>query len=233
MSSEEVQKISKEDLRYARTLSDILHLHRWAGGDQVDLATIFGLAHGIESVIRETLPDTRGISSETQSKIEDVLDDVDRGTQAIDAISLKNRFHRDGISEDDAINIMQLCLLQSRFTSAIKKISEGPGGTFSTIFSEKTETSNWDGAKIYMELVLETDKGRLETIPTFAPCLPRVGETIDLSDLFDKKAGEMRMKVVGIGYDAHRMKDPLDQHPMAQLIPYVILEPCVSEDNQH
>ena len=233
MSSEKVQKISKEELRYARTLADILHLHRWAGGDQVDLATIFGLAKGIESVIRETLPEEDGISSETQRKIEDILDDVDRGKQSTDSISLKNRLHREGISDTDAITIMRLCILQRRFTSAIKKISEGPGGTFESIFMEKTETSNWDGAKIYMELVLETDEGRLETIPTFAPCLPRVGETIDLSYLFDKKAGEMRMEVVGIGYDAHRMKDPLDQHPMAQLVPYVILEPCVSEDNQH
>ncbi|MCL2622384.1 MAG: hypothetical protein FWD31_01855, partial [Planctomycetaceae bacterium] len=175
MGSEKIQKIGKDELRYARTLSDILHLHRWAGGDQVDLAMIFGLAKGIESVIRKTLPEEDGISSETQRKIEDVLDDVDRGNQPTDSISLKNRLHREGISDTDAITIMQLCILQSRFTDAIKKISEGPGGTFSTIFSEKTETSNWDGAKIYVELILENDDGRLETIPTFTPCLPRVG----------------------------------------------------------
>ena len=232
MSSEKVQKISKEELRYARTLSDILHLHRWAGGDQVDLATIFGLANGIESVIRETLPEENGISSETQDKIEDILVDVDKGKESTDSLFLKQRFHREGISDTDAITIMQLCILQGRFTGVIKKISEA-GGAYSTVFMGKTKSSEWDGAKIYMELVLETGKDRLEIISTFAPCLPRVGETIDLSYLFDKKAGEMRMEVVGIGYDAHRMKDPLDKHPMAQLIPHVFLVPCESEDDQH
>ncbi len=218
----------REQLRYAKTLSDILHLHRWMGGEQVGLATIFGLANGVESVIKESLP--HGISDKTQEKIEDVLQDVLNGTQSPDSLAIKDRLRRDGIDDGDAITIMQLCVLQSRFTPEIKRIAES-GSAFSSVFGDRTKTADWDGAKIYMELVVDLDLGEQKSkmISTFAPCLPRIGETIDLSDLFGKKAGSMWMEVVGIEYSAHRMDDPLDKQPMTKLIPYVILESCKSE----
>lgn len=217
----------REQLRYAKTLSDILHLHRWMGGDQVDLATIYGLAHGVESVIKESLP--HGISDKTQEKIEDVLQDVLNGKQSPDDFSMKDRFHEDGISEGDARIIMRLCILQERFTPEIKKIVENGGGAFGSILNSRTKTSDWDGAKIYMELIVDLGEKKPKMISTFAPCLPRVGETIDLSDILDQKAGSMWMQVVGIEYSAHRMEDLLDERPMTKLIPYVILEPCKSE----
>ena len=220
------QSEKRETLCYAKTLSDVLHLHRWMGGDQVDLATIYGLANGIESIVKESVP--RGISRKTQDKIEDILQDVDEGNQPPDSLAMKGRFHRDRICEDDAIAVMRLCILQSRFTNVIKKIAESDGSVFSSVFGHRTETSDWDGAKIYMELVVDLGKKKPEMFSTFAPCVPRVGETIDLSDLFEKKAGSMWMEVVGIEYGAHRQEDPLDNHPMAKLTPYIILEPCKS-----
>jgi len=214
----------RETLRYAKTLSDILHLHQWMGGDQVDSATIFGLANGVETIVEESIP--RGISRETQEKIEDVLQDIDKGSQSPESMAMKSRFHSDHISESDAITIMRLCVLQGRFTDEIKKVAESRGSAFKTIFGRRTQTADWDGAKIYVELVVDLGKQKPEMIATFAPCIPRVGETIDLSDLFDKKAGSMWMKVVGIEYSAHRMEDPLDKRPMSKLIPYIILESC-------
>jgi len=225
----EVKRKKREALHYARTLSDILHLHRWMGGDQIDLATIYGLANGVESVISENVPS--GISRKTQDKIEDVLEDVDDGKQSPESLAMKSRFHCEGISESDAKIVMRLCILQSRFTDAIKKIAESPGSVFCTVFGKKTTTSDWDGAKIYMELVVDLGKPKPEMLSVFAPCLPRVGESIDLSDIFDKKAGSMYMEVVSIEYGAHRIDDPLDKNPMPKLIPYVILEPCKTGQN--
>jgi hypothetical protein len=219
------QSEGRETLRYAKTLSDILHIHRWAGGDLVDLATIYGLANGVESVVEESVP--RGISRETQEKIEDVLQDVDAGKQSPKSLDMKSRFRSDRICETDASIIMRLCVLQGRFTDVIKKIAESNGSVFNTVFGERTETSNWDGAKIYMELVVDLGEKKPRMIATFAPCIPRIGETIDLRDLFEEKeTGSMWMEVVGIEYSAHRMEDPLDKNPMAKLIPYIILEPC-------
>jgi hypothetical protein len=223
----EQQSEKRETLRYAKILSDVLHLHRWMGGDHVNLATIYGLANGIESVVKESVP--RGISRKMQDKIEDVLQDVDHEKQSPDSLAMKSRFHSDGICETDAIDIMRLCVLQGRFTDVIKKIAERPGSVFSTVFGHRTETSDWDGAKIYMELVVDLGKEKPEMIATFAPCLPRIGETIDLSDLFGEKGGSMWMEVVCIEYGAHRMEDPLDRHPIAKLIPYVVLEPYKPE----
>ena len=217
----------RETLRYAKTLSDILHLHRWMGGDQVDLATIYGLANGVESIVEESIP--RGIARETQEKIEDVLQDIFNDTSLPDSLAIKARFQQEGISEADAITVMRLCVLQGRFTDEIKKIAESRESGFKTIFGQRTQTADWDGAKIYMELVVDLGKQKPEMIATFAPCIPRVGETIDLSDLFEKKAGSMWMEVIGIEYSAHRMEDPLDKRPMSKLIPYIILKPCNPE----
>ena len=223
------QSEKRETLRYAKTLSDILHLHRWMGDDQVDLATIYGLANGVESVVKESIPQC--ISRKTQDKIEDILQEVDEEKQSPEYLELKTRFHSDRISEDDARTIMRLCILQGRFTNVIKNIAESRGSLFRTVLGERTKTSDWDGAKIYMELVVDLGKQKPEMIATFAPCIPRIGETIDLCDIFEedkKEAGSMWMEVVGIEYGAHRLEDPLDNHPMAKLIPYIILKPCKS-----
>jgi len=52
---------------------------------------IFGLMHGFESVIRQE-SEGFGISEETQEKVEDLLDDVEAGTQSADAQASLLRF---------------------------------------------------------------------------------------------------------------------------------------------
>ena len=133
-------------------LAELLRLQRWAGGESVSAARIFGLMHGVESVVKSENA-SFGISEETQRKVEDVLDDVDRGKQSADGMSIKDRLRNEGVEETDAAKIMELCRLQSRFGPAIKKIVNGKGSVFSHLDNKRAPEQDWFGALHYMELV--------------------------------------------------------------------------------
>lgn len=113
---------SSRSIPSPRILAELLRLQRWAGGDAVTADRIFGLMHGFETVIAEE-KESFGISRETQSKVEDMLEDVERGKQSTDGYDIKQRLLEDQIDESTAAKVLELCRLQSRFTEAYEKLT--------------------------------------------------------------------------------------------------------------
>lgn len=202
------------DASLGKLLAEVMLLQRWAGGDPVSLAQMFGLANSVESVLEEAKPNV--ISRETQDKVEDILDDVRNGRQDPDGMALKERLHSDGISETDAQTIMRLCVLENRFGDAVKTIAEAPGSTFSTVLDSPSSNHQWYGALHYLELFDESQHTPMLSV--FSPCVPRIGETIETL-----KGSPMR--VVDVRYSAQPVPDPLGGHQQRVLVPTVHLEP--------
>ena len=73
-------------------LGELLRLQRWAGGEHVSADRLYGLANGIESVMREEA-ERETITEREQTLVEDMLDDVDKGKQSTDAKSIKDRLY--------------------------------------------------------------------------------------------------------------------------------------------
>jgi len=203
-------------------LAELLRIQRWAGGDSVSADRILGLMHGIESVIRQE-NESFGISEETQRKIEDLLKDVDDGKQSTDGMAVKDRLRCDNIKETDAATIMKLCLLQGRFGSAIDKIVNGKGSTFSHLQLSRSPGQDWLGSLHYMELIDCTDGARNKMHAVYAPSVPRVGEIVS-----PQKGSTMR--VVGVD---HVVGDQGRQEGLSQhcLVPHVLLEAIDDEDS--
>ncbi|MCL4202048.1 MAG: hypothetical protein KJ000_06120 [Pirellulaceae bacterium] len=196
-------------------LAELLRIQRWAGGDSVSAERIFGLMHGIESVIGQE-NESFGISEETQRKVEDLLEDVDNDKQSTDGMAIKDRLRRDGVDETDAARIMELCRLQSRFGTAIDKVVNGKGSTFSYLDRSRSPEQDWFGSLHYMELVDCTDGARNKMYAVFAPTVPRVGEIVS-----PQKGSTM--KVVGVD---HVVIDQGRQQGLSRhyLVPHVLLE---------
>ena len=211
-----------DNLQQAALLAEVLRLQRWAGGETVEAARIYGLAHGFESVIDSEL-ESRGISAETQRKVEVMLDDVDAGRQPAGGRAIKDRLHRDGIRETDASRVMELCLLQGRFTDTISNVAGGEGSVFSSIDRLRLPEHDWLGAMHYMELVDCTDGGHTRMHGVFAPAIPRVGETIQ------PERGDP-MVVVAVKHTIDKCGER-EGVPIHHLAPCVCLVPAEDQDD--
>ncbi len=202
------------NVEIGRVLAEVLRLQRWAGGESVSAARIFGLMRGFETVLRAER-ECKGIDEATQDAVEDVLQEIDESEAALDGHSLKHIFYQLKIDETVAEDVMRLCQLQSRFNDAIKRIAEAPGSPFSTLArGERPPELNWFGSLHYMELV-DCDRRKLHSV--FAPAVPRIGEYVR------PEAGSL-MRVVDVEYQVTKMDDG---HRI--LVPFVYLEE--QEDN--
>ena len=212
--SERSSCMDDANFAFARTLAEVLRIQRWAGGDWVPADRIFGLMHGFESVLRGER-ESFGITEQTQEKVEDLLEAIDRGELPADAMEIKARLRADGIDETDALRVMQLCHLQSRFTDTIGKIIEGEAVLFATLRRPRLPEQDWSGAVHYMELVDSTGGVRKKMHAVFAPAVPRVGETVT------PQAGSV-MEVVGVDHVVMTRGDR-EGHGHPCLVPHIIL----------
>jgi hypothetical protein len=211
----------ESDFQYARLLAEILRLQRWAGGHAIPADKIFGLMHGFKSVLREET-DGWGITADLQDKVEDMLEDVEDGTQSTDGLAIKDRLDRDGLDETKASLIMRLCLLQSRFVEGVKKVASGRGSVFAHILLQSPPASDWFGALHYMELVDSTEGVQKPMHAVFSASVPHVGEIVE------PQRGQ-RMQVIEVVYVAAKLGES-ENVPQAILIPYVSLKPLEDPD---
>ena len=209
------------DYRFTRLLAELLRIQRWAGGDTVPAARIFGLLHGFESFCRQE-SETFGVSEEIQDKVEDILEDVEAGTQDTDGLAIKDRLQKDGIDETVAGQVMQLCRLQSRFTDAVASIVNGPGSVFTHLTERRNPEQSWLGALHYMELVDCSEEARKKMHAVFAPAIPRVGELVTPEN-------GSQMVVVGV---EHLIIQFGAREGLSQpcLVPHILLDIYESDD---
>lgn len=206
-----------------RLLAEILRLQRWAGGEAVSSARIFGLMHGFETVIRQEC-ECFGISKDTQRKVEDILEDVEHGRQSTDGPRIKDRLYRDGVDETDAGLVIQLCRLQSRFPDGIEQLINGRGSIFSYLSKDRLPEQDWSGALHYMELVDCTEGARNKMYAVFAPTVPRVGEIVS-----PQKGSTMKVVDIDHVVISQGSHEGISQH---FLVPHVLLE-AIEEDEEN
>lgn len=209
--------MADEKLLNARILAEVLRLQRWAGGESVSAARIFGLMNGFETELQREC-EAFEISEETQTKVEDMLEDVDKGTQPTDGMSIKERLRQDGVDETDCRRVMTLCRLQSRHIGGISKIVNGKGSPFLGLDSPRLPEQDWFGALHYVELVDCTDDTRKKMHAVLCPTVPRVGEVVT------PQQGS-RMRVVAVEYDVISQGDR-EGVSQRYLVPYVLLKPA-------
>lgn len=205
-----------ERIPNAIMLAEVLRLQRWAGGDSVSAAHIFGLMHGFETELRQER-EGFGISEDTQTKVEDMLDDVERGKQSTDGPAIKERLRQNGVEETDAHYVMQLCRLRSRFLEGVSKVVGGKGSVFLGLDRLRLPEGDWFGALHYVELLDCTEDTRTPMHAVFCPTVPRVGEIV-------QPQNGSSMRVVGV---EHRVISQGDQEGISQhyLVPHVLLTP--------
>ena len=87
-----------QNFHFVRLLAEVLRIQKWAAGEAISASRIFGLMHGIESVCRQE-SESFGISEAVQDKVEDILEEIETGTQKTDGMSIKDRLRADGIDE--------------------------------------------------------------------------------------------------------------------------------------
>jgi hypothetical protein len=211
------------DLQNTRLLAEVLRLQRWAGGDAVPADRVFGLMNGFESVINEE-NESPGVTEEQQEEVENMLEEIESGEQPADGMAIKERLHRDGIDELKAILVMKMCMLQSRFPDALKKLASSGSG-FEHVSRFRTPEANWFGALHHLELIDTTDGAYREMHAVFSPCIPRAGEIIE------PERGS-RMRVANVTYViGSQGESPGITQPI--LIPHVHLEALGNdEDNE-
>lgn len=203
-----------------KLLAEILRIQRWAGGESVRSARIYGLMHGFESVLKEET-EYFGISREVQDKVEDILQDVEDGSQAADGLSIKQRLLEDDIDEIVAGRVVQLCRLQSRFPEATDKLTSSRSH-FSHLRISQFPEQEWLGALHWMELVDCTEGAYKKLHGCISPTVPRVGEVIT------PESGSA-MRVVDVEYKLGR--HGLDESATHNVLtPYVYLE-CEESDD--
>lgn len=207
----------------ARVLAELLRLHRWAGGETVSAARVFGLMHGFETVIRKEY-ESFGISEKMQRLVEDMLEDVDHGRQAVDGLAIKNRLQTDGVDEVVAEAVLKLCRLQGRFGDVIDQLVEAPGSVFSSMQNDREPEQNWAGALHYMELVDCTGEGNKKLHGVFAPVVPRIGEMVT-------PQGGSAMRVVDVEHMVVNQGDRQGIRGHFQMIPFVYLEEATEDDD--
>jgi hypothetical protein len=205
----------RDELDRARLLAEVLRLQRWAGGESVPAARIFGLMHGFQSVLDQE-SESSGISKETQRKVEDLLEDVENGKQCSDGPSIKNKLREKEVDEIDAQCVMEMCRLESRFIQGIKKIANGRGSVFASVDKLRLPEQDWFGAFHYMELYDSTEEVSKKLHAVVAPVVPRVGEVVV------PQSGS-RMLVVAV---EHVLAKQGEGEGVGQviMIPYVYLE---------
>nr|WP_123784771.1 hypothetical protein [Pirellula staleyi] len=207
--------MNKKSQLDAIILAEVLRLQRWAGGEHVPADRIFGLMNGFESVVDQE-SESFGISRDTQDKVENLLEDVEYGTQSTDGMAIKDRLRRDHVAESDAGRVMQLCRLQSRFVDSVNAIANGVGSVFAYITRRRQPEQNWFGSLHYIELVDCTEGVRKKLHAVFAPAIPRVGEYVTPEN-------GPAMRVVGVDHVvASQGDDESVVHNI--LIPHVLLE---------
>ncbi len=157
-------------------LAEILRLQRWAGGDSALAARMHGLLNGFETIIRQE-NESFGVSEEIQEKVEDIIDEVERGEQSADGWHIKQRLLRDDIDETVASKVIKQCMLEGRFGDGIEKLISD-SSHFSHLKSEYVEELQWTGALHYIELVDTTENSHKKLHGCFAPGVPRVGDVI-------------------------------------------------------
>jgi len=200
----------KEQLQNAKMFAEVLRIQKWAGGESVDAARIFGLMHGFEStILKESEP--KRLSDAVQRKVEDMLAEVDTGKLPPDGRSIKDRLWKEEIAEYDAGLVMQLCLLEDRFAGAVMKVVSSAGSVFTHLNERRPNEQQWTGAIHYMELVDCTDGAHSKMHGVFAPAIPRIGEIVT-------PEGGSTMEVVGVD---HVISTPKNGLPT--MTPHVLL----------
>lgn len=212
-----------ERIPMPQVLAEVLRLQRWAGGEHVGADRIFGLMHGFESVIRQER-ESYGISEETQEKVEDLLEDVENGKQSPDGPSIKDRLRREKIDETDALRVMELCRLQSRFNEGIEAIANAPGCIFAGLRMRRLPEQDWFGALHYMELVDCSAGERAKMHSVFAPSVPRVGEIVTPQRGTSMEVVDVEHVIISQGDD-----EGIKQH---YLVPYVLLKSIEGDEDE-
>ena len=205
---------SSRSIPSPRILAELLRLQRWAGGDAVTADRIFGLMHGFETVIAEE-KESFGISRETQSKVEDMLEDVERGKQSTDGYDIKQRLLEDQIDESTAAKVLELCRLQSRFTEAYEKLT-APESYFPGLAGNRLPERDWFGALHYVELIDCTEEAHKTMHSCFSPAVPREGEYVAPENGPPMRVVEVRYEMISLG-DGEGQRQPI-------LVPFVYLE---------
>src|SRR5258708_4177703 len=94
------------DSRQNQILAPLVLLQRWAAGDSIDAARIFGLMHGFESIQRLDRPTS--VSEETQTLVEDILEEVDNDRLKATPAGIKSRLRAVNVDETVAAKVMHL-----------------------------------------------------------------------------------------------------------------------------
>lgn len=209
--------MNKFPLALGRVLGELLVLQRWAGGDSVSAARIYGLMNGFETAVDSELEQLHsdGISEKTQDRIEDLLQEIDQGTTHPSAV--KNWLRDAEIDEQVACCVMRLCQLESRFPDVVDRICRESGEPFCHIGRRQVlPNADWFGSLHYMELVDCSGESEKKLHAAFSPCVPRVGE------LVEPEGGQL-MRVVDVQHVVSTNQDRPLTAPI--LVPHVCLEP--------
>ena len=161
-----------------RILAEVLRLQRWAAGESIDAATIFGLEHGVESVIDRLFECRDWLDRDTQERAEDIIEAVEAGSQSTDGMSIKNRLQTDQIDESDFSSVLKLLLLEGRFTDGVTAIIEGRGSVFAGIKQSRPSEQQWRGNLHYIELVDCSSGEKMKLHAVYASAVPCVGDTV-------------------------------------------------------
>lgn len=206
------------DLKSAALLAEVLRIHRWAGSNEATAAKVFGLLHGIETVINPDDAEPMGISRETQDKFDDILDEIESTSQPANGMSLKARLRSDGIDEVDAKTLLDYYRLSGKFAEAIDMIAQADGSIY-TSRTVNSDERNWRGGLNYFEICYDLPDGTHKTIGVFSPTVPRIGETVNLRD-------QQAMRVVDVVYLLCDDDEPTNGSTQ-YLLAHVIVEPAV------
>jgi len=199
-------------------LAELLRIQRWAdSSNNICPGRIYALAHGFESVLKETR--SSGIAEATERAVEALLCDVEAGKQPPDGLSIKERLRSEGISESAAHSVIEYFSLIGHLTEGISKLS-GPGSIFAGATNCMSSEEGWFGALHYVELFDSTGE---KLHAAMCPCVPRVGE------LVTPERGSM-MRVVAVEHVAVA-KESTGKGKYVHLIPHVTLEP-IDEDEE-
>ncbi|TWT86676.1 hypothetical protein Mal64_35050 [Pseudobythopirellula maris] len=144
-----------------------------------------------------------------------MLEDVESGRQSPKGLAIKQRLISDQIDETVAGDVIQLCILQSRFLDAAKKLTEA-SSHFSYLRSKDAVLPQWLGATHFMELVDRTEGTHKKMQGCYAASVPRIGE------IMTPENGPP-MKVVDVEWVMIPQGDRESQRQCV-LVPHVYLE---------
>ncbi|AMV33759.1 hypothetical protein VN12_16640 [Pirellula sp. SH-Sr6A] len=196
-------------------LAEILRLRRWASGNPQLLARAFALESGFESAFSSEEYEF-SVSIDQQEAVEDFLDAIDKDPNEPNSMYVKDELRRLGLDESVAWAVLELCLLEGRFVTAIRKLTE-PGMPFHGLKGGIENGSDWLGALHYLELFDGTPETHKKLHACFSPAVPRVGERI-------VPRNGSAMRVVDVEYQVVK-EGSGNIKGMTILMPCVYLEP--------